>query len=77
LFLRYQGFLESLIWSKKDDRLSEKLEIKIMILNCKCSNCGELHTVGVDVSTLECSCGNIYEIWFHNAGPFLKKVDGV
>jgi hypothetical protein len=46
-----------------------------MMLNCKCSNCGELHTMGVDVSTLECSCGHVYEMWFHNTGPFLRKVE--
>jgi len=51
--------------------------METMILNCKCSNCGELHTVGVDVSTLECPCGNIYEIWFHNTGPFLRNVEDI
>ena len=63
--------------SKVKDNSEAKMGDGTMILNCKCSNCGELHTLGVEVSTLECSCGNTYEVWFHNTGPFLRKVEDV
>jgi hypothetical protein len=59
-------------------RISEaKIKDETLMLNCKCSSCGELHTFGVEVSTLKCSCGNTYEVWFHNTGPFLKKVENI